>query len=339
MKSVLLLIALVLECLVFPSWGKTLDKMEDLPRCTLNNPVETGRIQDPELVEASGLVASHRYPGVYYSIQDSLNPSNVYAIRYDGQSLGKFDLEGIQQNDWEDITMLEYNGVDYIYLGDTGNNWDGHCRGINYDDMRAIRFPEPDMDQLTGGLISIPSSDITVMTLKNPNQPSECDDRTKQDFECLMADQLSGDIYLVQKNIYSPDVSLYKFTPTSNSETIMLQEVGKVPQSLTKSTNQIPSNSSHQLSGPYYDWPMAVTGGDISRFGRKILVRNYPFLRMWERNDGQSVEDAIMYNEPCNFPLVDEPLGESLAIRDDETGFVTTSDGQGNAPIYFYEYY
>merc|ERR1712150_21731 len=196
-----------------------------------------------------------------------------------------------------------------------------------------------DLDQLTGGLISIPASDITVMTLKNPNQPSECDDRTKQDFECLMADQFSGDIYLVQKNIFTPDVSLYKFTPTENSETIMLQEVGKMPQSLNKLNEGSAQNPISKIQGPYFEWPMGITGGDISRFGRRILVRNYPFLRMWERNDGQSVEDAILYNEPCEFTLKDEPLGESLAIRDDETGFVTTSDGQGNAPIYFYEYY
>ena len=48
------------------------------------------------------------------------------------------------------------------------------------------------------------------MTLKNPNMPTDCDDRTKQDFESLMADQYSGDVYLVQKNIYQSDVSLYK---------------------------------------------------------------------------------------------------------------------------------
>ena len=48
------------------------------------------------------------------------------------------------------------------------------------------------------------------MTLKNPNMPEECDDRTKQDFECLMADQISGDVYLVQKNVFGTDVSLYK---------------------------------------------------------------------------------------------------------------------------------
>ena len=44
--------------------------------------------------------------------------------------------------------MLEHNGVDYIYVGDIGGNYDRHCRGINYADMRAIRFPEPDMEQL-----------------------------------------------------------------------------------------------------------------------------------------------------------------------------------------------
>ena len=60
------------------------------------------------------------------------------------------------------------------------------------------------------GVSTIPASDITTMVLKNPNQPTECDDRTKQDFECLMADQFSGDVYLVQKNIFESDVTLYK---------------------------------------------------------------------------------------------------------------------------------
>ena len=61
--------------------------------------------------------------------------------------LGKIDLEGIYQHDWEDITMMEYNGVDYIYVGDIGNNYDGHCRGINYEDMAVYRFPEPDLSR------------------------------------------------------------------------------------------------------------------------------------------------------------------------------------------------
>ena len=81
--------ALFLKVSYIHSTAKCFSTHKGLPRCPLNDPIETGRIQDPELVEASGLVASHKYPGVYYSIQDSLNPSNVYAIRYDGQALGK----------------------------------------------------------------------------------------------------------------------------------------------------------------------------------------------------------------------------------------------------------
>ena len=55
------------------------------------------------------------------------------------------------------------------------------------------------------------------MILKNPNQPKECDDRTKQDFECLMADQISGDVYLVQKNVFGTDVSLYKVSVSATN--------------------------------------------------------------------------------------------------------------------------
>ena len=60
---------------------------------------------------------------------------------------GKFDLEGIDQHDWEDITLGQTDGVHYLYVGDTGNNYDGHCRGINYEDMAVYKFPEPDPAQ------------------------------------------------------------------------------------------------------------------------------------------------------------------------------------------------
>ena len=64
-------------------------EQEGFRRCKLNDAIKTGTIQEPELGEASGLVASHKYPGVYYSIQDSRQPSIVYAMRYDGTKLGK----------------------------------------------------------------------------------------------------------------------------------------------------------------------------------------------------------------------------------------------------------
>ena len=57
-------------------------------QCPVAPPVETGKIKDPEIVEASGMVASVHNPGVYYVIQDSQNPNKVYSFLYDGEAIG-----------------------------------------------------------------------------------------------------------------------------------------------------------------------------------------------------------------------------------------------------------
>ena len=65
---------------------------------------------------------------------------------------GRFEMEGVEMFDFEDIALGPGpegpDGPDYIYVGDIGNNWDGHCRGINADDYVVYRIPEPDIDTL-----------------------------------------------------------------------------------------------------------------------------------------------------------------------------------------------
>ena len=64
--------------------------VQNYAQCPFTNAVETGRIKDPELKETSGLVASHKNYGVFYAIQDSLNPDPVYAINQEGDLLGNY---------------------------------------------------------------------------------------------------------------------------------------------------------------------------------------------------------------------------------------------------------
>ena len=68
--------------------GKDSKCFLDYAQCPFTNAIETGRIKDPELKETSGLVASHKNYGVFYAIQDSLNPDPVYAINQEGDLLG-----------------------------------------------------------------------------------------------------------------------------------------------------------------------------------------------------------------------------------------------------------
>ena len=58
--------------------------------------------------------------------------------------------------------------------------------------------------------VVIPAADVTKMVLTVPDGPTECDDEAKIDFETLMIDPIMGDIYLIQKNIFSTDSSIYK---------------------------------------------------------------------------------------------------------------------------------
>ena len=48
------------------------------------------------------------------------------------------------------------------------------------------------------------------MVLAVPDGPTECNDETKVDFETLMIDPIMGDLYLIQKNIFTTDVNIYK---------------------------------------------------------------------------------------------------------------------------------
>ena len=65
---------------------------ESKSQCPVAPPVETGKTEDPEIVEASGMVASVHHPGVYYVIQDSQNPNKVYSFLYDGEAIGNLYL-------------------------------------------------------------------------------------------------------------------------------------------------------------------------------------------------------------------------------------------------------
>jgi len=104
---------------------------------TLNcqTPLESlGRLDGGLIPEASGIVKSRRYPGIYWVHNDSGNPPLIFAIRGDGRIVRQFRLE-VPNIDWEDIAIDDHG---HLYLGDIGNN-----TGVL--SVRAIyRIDEPD---------------------------------------------------------------------------------------------------------------------------------------------------------------------------------------------------
>ncbi len=85
----------------------------------LARPVRVGTIALPEISESSGLVASRRAPGLYWTINDSGGPARLYAIDSTGKSLGTATLTGAANRDWEDLAADEQGK---LYVGDFGDN-------------------------------------------------------------------------------------------------------------------------------------------------------------------------------------------------------------------------
>ncbi len=96
-----------------------------------------GKLSHPAIREASGIVKSRRYPGVFWVHNDSGNRPALFAVRRDGSLIREFAVK-IPNIDWEDIATDDQG---HLYLGEIGNN-------DNRLPLRAIyRVDEPDPSQ------------------------------------------------------------------------------------------------------------------------------------------------------------------------------------------------
>ncbi len=78
-----------------------------------------GTLAHKPIAEASGIVASRQYPGVFWVHNDSGNKATIFAVRGDGTLINEFPIETTNL-DWEDIAI---DNGGHLYIGDIGNNF------------------------------------------------------------------------------------------------------------------------------------------------------------------------------------------------------------------------
>lgn len=97
------------------------------------------KMKHKTLEEASGLAASARYPGYLWTHNDSGNGATIFLIDQKLNIVLTCALEGVDNRDWEDITLGPgpEPGKQYIYVGDIGDNTARH------EEKYIYRFEEP----------------------------------------------------------------------------------------------------------------------------------------------------------------------------------------------------
>lgn len=139
-------------------------------------------IEDPRIVESSGLQASHRHPGVYWTHNDSDYPPEIYAVDGDtGQTVATVRMEGVEARDMEAIQLGPEGD---LYVGDIGDNLDG-----GWPHVWIYRLPEPER-------LADTSVAPAVYTVQYEDGP--------RDAEALLVHPETGRVYLVSKKRSEP---------------------------------------------------------------------------------------------------------------------------------------
>lgn len=250
------------------------------------------------LAEVSGICASVRNPGVFWVHDDSGASAELYAISNTGAVLQRYSL-GFTPQDWEDIAIGPgpNAGVEYLYIGDVGDNSSARTN------CRLVRVEEP----------IVPASPVAPITLAYenfyflyPGGPQNC--------ETLLIDWQSGTPYLVEKTGAAPRVHKFPL-PLSSSWT------AGSPVTLT----QVAATGS---------FASTLTGGDASRDGNRVILRGYGGGTEYARPAGSSF-DAIFNGAGSSVAMPGGQQYEAVCYSADGTQLFTTTEiaSASSAPI------
>lgn len=100
-------------------------------------PVLLAKLSDPAIDESSGLARSYRFPGRYYTHNDSGDSARFWRFDEAGKCEGPFHLSGVEAVDWEDMASVQIEGKNYLYFGDIGDNAEKRTS------IQVLRVEEP----------------------------------------------------------------------------------------------------------------------------------------------------------------------------------------------------
>jgi hypothetical protein len=246
-----------------------------------------GTLVNGAITEASGIVASKTHPDVFYVENDSGDSARFFAIAPDGADLGTFSVLGANAVDWEDLS-----------------------RGPCADPAKSCLFladigdnPETRQEYVVYRVEEPASVGAGAHTVAAEAIRFTYPDGS-HNAEALFVDPSSGAIHIVTKN--ANESRIYRLSPpfdTTGTTVATYLGAATVPDVL----------------------PL-VTGADMRRDGRAILLRTYSSVWYFAVAPGQTSEAALAAT-PCLLPTPTEMQGEAVAWTADGAGYVTVSEG------------
>jgi hypothetical protein len=263
-------------------------------------PVHLASLQDKAIDESSGLAASRRNPGIFWTHNDSGDGPFLYAFDRAGGKRGTWHVAGAKAFDWEDIAAGPGNqpGRAYLYVGDIGDN------DKDRDGIVVYRVAEPAVTEAEADTNRLEPAETEAAEAIHLRYPDGA-----HDAESLAVHPTTGDLYVITKTKgASAAAAVYKLA---------------APFSLT-GVNTLVKVSAIRTPGLL---PGMITGADISPDGRKIVLCDYfnaYELSLPEAAGGKF--DDIWKQPVAIVRLGQRPQGEAICYRLDGRAILATSE-------------
>jgi len=288
------------------------------PESSYNEYIDKGIIENDQLDEGSGLVASRKNPGYFWALNDSGDSNRLFYFDSNGKGKKEFYLKNAQNRDWEDMSITtEADGSSTVYVADFGDN------NSLYQSYRIYWFTEPTITNSGPDVNSI--NQVKQLTFTLPDGI--------RDMECLLVDQKSKDIFILSKRENLK--RLYKINASNVKDgTILTAEF------VSELSFSNPFSNNTSVKELFY-----VTAGDISFDNKEVIIRNYGYIYYWKRKEGESIPDALARqaktipsrSKYSSLDGLGEPQGEGLAYAADASGYYTISESAAlPGGIHFY---
>ncbi len=261
--------------------------------------VDAGIIENTDLKEISGLVASSKNKHVFWAHNDRNNQNRLFAFGHDGTHLAVFYLDGIQNRDWEDMAIGPGPDPDkeYLYIGDVGDNESVH--EVKY----IYRFEEPNVsfDQAP---VENNISEVETIIFDYPDG--------KRDAETLLIDPLTKDLYVISKREVNA-VRVYRAVyPQPIGKRFTLEHVNTLPLS-------------------------QIVGGDVTSSGNEIILKSYTHVYYWKRNSNKPFWESLN-QMPSTLPYFEELQGEAICWGTGASAYYTVTENHFGIPLHLYSY-
>jgi hypothetical protein len=263
-------------------------------KASYDDPVESGRLESPDLREASGLAASRCQNGVLWTHNDSGDEALLYAIDPKGKHLGVWKVANATNRDWEDVAAIESGGKCQVIIADIGNN------DLDRDSLTIYRVDEPEVDPAASR--SSAKSPLTTepAAVSNIRYPSE-----RHNAEAILAQPTTGELYVITKSRQEP-AHVYKYKPRFEGELETLAKVAEI------TVPAVPNG--------------VITGGDIASDGRHVALCDYfSGYELTLPSDSSNFDD-IWKQKPLRIDLGKREIGEAVAYSPDGDFVIAVSE-------------